>query len=272
MKKINSFINNLVIKQRHPVIERYITIPLTNLLIFVVHDRFIWSTFGKHLLKNVTILSLLALFITFNVASYRAGKHQSFSVISYLQYKLDGSLVRIKALNDDVYEKKSTIDDLSSFFTTREYMKYKVYTESQILIPEYFPTEHLQLMLDEADKYQVPYRILFRVAWKENKFKNAPISSAGATGYMQLMPGTFSSYYKKMKLKGGHTPENNIKIGIYLLSSLHIKWSKKYKGKKAWEMSPSEYNAGIVHVLNAKGNIPNIKETKDYVSFVTKGL
>ena len=147
-------------------------------------------------------------------------------------------------------------------------MKYKVYNEAKILIPEWFPTEHLQLMIEEADRYQVPYKIVFRVAWKENKFKSKPISNAGAKGYMQIMPATFKIQSKKLGLRDGHTPENNIKVAIYMLHTLYEKWNKKYSEDKAWDLALSEYNAGIVNVLEANENVPNIEETKNFVNFI----
>lgn len=270
MKKLNLTINRLVMTQRHPLVERYLTQPLANLLLFLANEPFALTKFSKLVLKNRFALTCLFIFTLTIGLSYKAGQKQSFSVIEYLRFKLTGSYDHIEALNSDIYNKTNTIEDLSAFFSTREYMKYKVYNESNILIPEWFPTEHLELMLEEADKYEVPYKILFRVAWKENRFKSKAISSAGAKGYMQIMPGTFSSNYKKLKLAGGHTPENNIKVGVYLLHILYDKWSKKYDEDKAWDLALSEYNSGIVNVLEANENVPNIKETINYVNFITK--
>ena len=147
-------------------------------------------------------------------------------------------------------------------------MKYQVYTSAKILIPEWFPTKYLQLMIEEADKYKVPYKIVFRVAWKENKFKSKNISSAGATGYMQVMPETFNIQAKKLGLIGGNTAENNIKVAIYLLHTLFNKWGKKYDSDKAWDLALSEYNSGILNVINANETVPNIEETKNFVKFI----
>ncbi len=271
MKKLNILlVNKLVMKQRHPFVEKYITQPLTNLLLFLANEPFALSKFTKLLFKNRVVFTGLCVLILLLGLSYSAGKKNSFSVIEYLSFKLNGSYSKIEALNSDIYNKTNTIEDLSAFLSSREYMKYRVYNESKILIPEWFPTEHLELMLDEADRYEVPYKILFRVTWKETRFKSAAISSAGAKGYMQIMPLTFSANAKKLKLKGGHTLENNIKVGVYLLHSLFDKWNDKYSEDKAWELALSEYNSGIVNVLEANENIPNIKETKSYVSFITK--
>ena len=267
-KTINKIINRLVMKQRNPWVERNIINPLVVFLLFLSNEEFKWTRFTKLFLKNKTTLIILVVFTLFMIGSYRAGKENSFSIIEYLSFKLKGSYTNIVALNSDIYNKTNTIEDLSAFFSSREYMKYKAYSEAKILIPEWFPTKHLQLMIDEANKYSVPLKIVFRVAWKENRFKSKTVSSAGAKGYMQVMPATFKVQSKKLGLVGGHTPENNIKAAIYLLHTLYEKWNKKYSSDKAWDLALSEYNAGIVSVLEANENVPNIKETKNYVNFV----
>ncbi len=268
MSRTHRLINRIIMKTRNPFAEKWILSPLIKVLLYFLHEDFKITRFTRLIFKNKIVILILVIFSCIIIGSYRAGKENSFSVIEYLSFRLRGSYDTINALNSDIYDKTNTIENLNAFFSTREYMKYKVYNEARILIPDWFPTEHLKLMLSECDKYDVPYKIVFRVAWKENKFKSSPVSSAGAKGYMQVMPGTFKSQSKKLGLDGGHTSENNIKVAVYLLHTLYDKWNKKYSEDKAWDLALSEYNAGIVNVLEANENVPNITETKNYVKFI----
>ena len=96
----------------------------------------------------------------------------------------------------------------------RSNLQYKIIRESKITYIENLksiPDSILFLMASEADKYNIPYVIFFRIMEHESKFqfvKNTQGSSA--LGYMQIIKSTFNSYYDKLGLTGGHTKSNNI--------------------------------------------------------------
>jgi len=102
------------------------------------------------------------------------------------------------------------------------------------------------LMVSECDKYDLPYSVFFSVVDKESGFKFIPNSEgSGAMGYMQLMPKTFSGNARKLGLKS-HTPENNVKVGAYLLSDLFNFWKSKYTDDEtAWTWALAEYAVGL---------------------------
>lgn len=104
-----------------------------------------------------------------------------------------------------------------------------------------------ELMVQECDKYKIPYCIFFSLVDKESGFRFVKNSQGtNAFGYMQLMPKTFSIYANKLKLEGGHNAENNVKVGAYHLSELYNFWSKKYKSEKEiWRWSIAQYNCGL---------------------------
>lgn len=104
-----------------------------------------------------------------------------------------------------------------------------------------------QLMVRECDKYKIPYNMFFSIVDKESGFLSIPNKDgSGAFGYMQLMPKTFKNYYKKLHLKGGHTPSNNIKVGAYYIYEINKRWSHKFKNKKTvWTWTLAEYEAGL---------------------------
>ena len=102
------------------------------------------------------------------------------------------------------------------------------------------------LMVDECDKYDLPYSVFFSVVDKESGFKFIPNSEgSGAMGYMQLMPKTFSSNARKLDLRN-HTPENNIKVGAYHLHDLFSYWKRKcVDDESAWTWALAQYAVGL---------------------------
>lgn len=128
--------------------------------------------------------------------------------------------------------------------------------------------EIFSLMIDECDKYDLPYTIFFSLVDKESGFRFISNSEgSGAIGYMQLMPKTFWSRARKLGLKK-HTPENNIKVGSYHLKEIHNKWYLKYRDDElAWNWTLAEYMVGfgglqIQDTLGIRYQIPqHIKPT-----------
>jgi len=102
------------------------------------------------------------------------------------------------------------------------------------------------LMVSECNKYDLPYSLFFSVVDRESGFRFIPNSEgSGAMGYMQLMPGTFSSNAKKLNIKK-HTPENNIKVGAYHLHDLFSFWKRRYMDDEtAWTWALAQYAVGL---------------------------
>ena len=146
--------------------------------------------------------------------------------------------------------KDEKIDSLMNYFESRDYIEYMIFKHAHIddfeLNMSRVSDDILFLMWEQCNKYNIPYTIYFRLIDKESGFKFIPNhSGSGAFGYMQVMPSTFRSYAKKLGLKGGHTEENNILVGSYMLNKNYNYW--KMKGKKdyeAWQFTLAEYNAG----------------------------
>ena len=89
----------------------------------------------------------------------------------------------------------------------------------------------------------------------ESNFDPAAVSPKGAQGLMQLMPATA----RDLQVADPFDPQENITGGTKYLRSL----LDSYKGDV--ELSLAAYNAGPGKV---KGRMPNIAETKTYVSKV----
>lgn len=112
-----------------------------------------------------------------------------------------------------------------------------------------------------SQKEGVPGELIQRVIEKESAFRPCAVSPKGAQGLMQLMPAVAQEYGVRDPLD----PEQNIRGGALLLKKLLGKYNQNL------ELVLSAYNAGSGRV-DREGGIPNIAETKDYVSAILKSL
>lgn len=121
-------------------------------------------------------------------------------------------------------------------------------------------SQHDALIVNLALKYDLEPSFVKAIIHVESAFDESAISSAGAMGLMQLMPGTASNY----QLKQDHfNPRRNIEAGVQHLKDLMERYSLDKK------LSLAAYNAGEGAVSKYNG-IPPYEETQDYVVKVMK--
>ncbi|WP_312695018.1 lytic transglycosylase domain-containing protein [Caproiciproducens sp.] len=108
-----------------------------------------------------------------------------------------------------------------------------------------------------AQKYNIPVNLLKAVAKVESGFDANAVSSCGAQGVMQLMPGTAAS----LGVQNPFDAEQNIMGGAKYLSQM----LDRYNGDA--KLALAAYNAGSGNVAKY-GGVPPFKETKAYISRV----
>lgn len=120
------------------------------------------------------------------------------------------------------------------------------------------PPADLEKMIDETSRrYGVETALVHAVVRAESAFDHLAVSSAGAQGLMQLMPGTA----QEVGVRDVFHPQQNLEGGVYYLRSLLDRFNGDYR------LALAGYNAGPGAVERC-GGVPPYSETMDYVERV----
>lgn len=119
------------------------------------------------------------------------------------------------------------------------------------------PSELEEYFQKAANTYGISLNLLKAVAKQESNFNPTSVSTAGATGIMQLMPSTA----KELGVENIFDPEQNIMGGAKYLSQL----LNTFNGDVS--LALAGYNAGPGNVRKY-GGVPPFQETINYVNKV----
>lgn len=119
------------------------------------------------------------------------------------------------------------------------------------------PAEYEQLIKNCSEKYGVSAALVKAVIHAESGYNPNAVSSKGASGLMQLMPGTA----KSLKVADRFNPKDNVEGGVKYLRFL----LDTFRGDVS--LALAAYNAGLSKV-SKYGGIPPYNETRTYVNRV----
>ena len=92
------------------------------------------------------------------------------------------------------------------------------------------------------------WRLLAALIYQESRFKNEASAWTGATGLMQMMPGTA----KDMGVKDRLDPEDNIRGGTKYLKTIHDAFADVSDSIQRIKFTLASYNCGYFHVKDAQ--------------------
>jgi hypothetical protein len=112
---------------------------------------------------------------------------------------------------------------------------------------------------DAAESSSIPIGFFARLLWQESRFRSSEVSSAGAQGVAQFMPGTAA----EVGLDDPFDPFKALPASAKLLRKLHDEFGNL-------GLAAAAYNAGSGRIrkwLSGRSALP--RETRDYVRIIT---
>ena len=179
-----------------------------------------------------------------------------FFIVSLAGVVADSSLAYA-----DIY--KYTDKNGHVYFTDRpKHKKYKVIIRTRpksynvaVKMMAVNKKKYSPIILAAAQKYKVDEALIHAIIRAESAYDTNAVSSAGAVGLMQLMPGTAKQYGATNRTNS----KQNIFAGTRYLKYLILLFPQDLK------LVIAAYNAGENTVKRYKNKIPPYPETQKYV-------
>jgi len=175
--------------------------------------------------------------------------------------KLSGSTKSRSALFEsqaDLIDRKLKKQYSGSVKYTPKYKKGEDAASGVEGIPAYrgnYKGAYLAVARAAAQKHGVPEDLFLRLVQQESGWNPVAVSSKGATGLAQLMPGTAEKLGVDIS-----DPEENLDGGARYLRMMFDKFG-------SWELALAAYNAGP-GAVEAYNGIPPYAETENYVKAI----
>lgn len=155
--------------------------------------------------------------------------------------------------NSLFYNGSSTVFMPLNFAYPKEDLATTAYTSSNSMTI----SDYDDIIKRAAEVYNIPEKLINSVIKQESNFNPAALSTAGAAGLMQLMPGTA----KYLGVTNILDPEQNVMGGAKYLRQMLDQFDNNL------ETAIAAYNAGP-GAVKKHGGIPPYKETQNYVQKV----
>ena len=117
---------------------------------------------------------------------------------------------------------------------------------------------YLAMARDAARRHGVPEDLFLKLVQQESGFNPRAVSSKGALGLAQLMPGT-----AQILRVDPHDPYQNLDGGARYLK-------QQYREFGNWRLALAAYNAGP-GAVKKHGGVPPFRETQNYVKVIYGG-
>lgn len=198
--------------------------------------------------KHVTLLSAVAFFLTASL----------FSGESYADVYMLKDARGIIYFSDIPPAQKSRLKIIKRYKRTVKAGIQQSRTRYSSRSRRYsFSSRYDHLIRAAARKYNLDPMLIKAVIKTESDFNRFSVSSKGAKGLMQLMPGTA----REMRVKSVFNPRQNIDGGSKYLRRMHNRFGGDVR------LALAAYNAGPTAVKNHRG-VPPYPETRRYIKKV----
>lgn len=117
---------------------------------------------------------------------------------------------------------------------------------------------YFRVMANIACEHGLPIRLFDAVIAQESGYKSWAVSTAGAMGLMQIMPGTA----RFLKLASPFDPISNMRAGARYLREQLDRFGRV-------DLALAAYNAGPERSALKRGQVPAIPETLQYIRTIT---
>lgn len=114
-------------------------------------------------------------------------------------------------------------------------------------------------IVDSSRRYMIDPLLIYAQMHQESSFKLRALSNKGASGLMQLMPGTA----RRLGVANIYDPKQNIDGGVKYMRMLLDMFGGDVR------LALAGYNAGEGAVMKYGGTIPPYSETREYVRRIT---
>lgn len=165
----------------------------------------------------------------------------------------NGWLVRSETKNlqkaIDKWAKLPQTVQIQSNLATKYWDQNPFFALRNIKIPKGSISPYDHLFKKYAEIINWDWRLLAALAFHESRFNTLEVSWAGASGLMQLMPHTASSFGLNRNTK--FDPEMNIEAGVQYIKSLNMAFNQIENKKERIKFILAAYNSGPAHVLDA---------------------